>query len=568
MQGPLTRLAQEVQADKHRMPGETFEEATERQAEAMADGPEHKALLKALIGNQAFLPAGRVQKAVGSSFSITAFNCFVAATIKDSMAGIMDNVKEAALTLQQGGGDGFDFSTIRPRGAVIKGVGAPASGPVSFMHIWNAMCGTIMSAGARRGAMMGMLRVDHPDILEFIQAKTVKGALTNFNVSVAVTDQFMKMVDLDGTFDLVFDGDVYETIWARDLWDALMANTWEHAEPGIIFIDVINRMNNLWYCEEIAATNPCGEQPLPPHGACLLGSLNLVKFLVWVDGLGYVLDVVAMNDAIPVIVRALDNVVDRTNYPLPEQKAEAKAKRRMGIGVTGAANAIEALGMRYGSDEAQDWIGRVMRNITINAYDASCTLAEEKGAFPLFDMELYSKGNFFAKLPSWLQVRIRKHGLRNSHLISIAPTGSISIAADNVSGGIEPVFATSYDRKVLQPDGSTITEKVEDYGSLFLGNTPTPASEVTIDEHLGMQASAQKWVDSAISKTINLSGDESQEEFRDVYMKAWKLGLKGCTTFNPKGSRMGILIADVPKDDPPEGAACFIDPQTGQKECS
>jgi len=498
-----------------------------------------------------FLPAGRVIAGAGTGRSVTLFNCFVMGTISDDMSGIFENLREAALTMQQGGGIGHDFSTLRPHGAPVKGVGADASGPLSFMDVWDAMCRTIMSAGSRRGAMMATLRCDHPDIEAFVDAKRDPTRLRMFNVSVLVTDAFMKAVAEDGDWDLVFGGRVFRTIKARGLWERIMRATYQYAEPGVIFIDRINRRNNLHYCETIQATNPCGEQPLPPYGACLLGSINLGALVAEPFTPGAHLDLDALERLVPLAVRMLDNVVDVSRFPLPQQEREAKAKRRIGLGVTGLADALIFCGVRYGSAEAvrltREWLAAVQRL----SYLASADIAAEKGSFPLYDRARFLAGETIRGLPEEVRAAIGRYGIRNALLNSIAPTGTISLLADNVSSGIEPVFAFSHVRHVLQPDGSKREENVEDHALRVwraLKGSEAPPTEAFVDAqtlepaaHLAMQAAAQEFVDSSISKTINLPRDISFEAFKGVYQQAYALGCKGCTTYRPNDVTGAVL---------------------------
>jgi ribonucleoside-diphosphate reductase alpha chain len=497
-----------------------------------------------------YLPAGRITAGAGTARSVTLFNCFVMGTIPDSMGGIFDMLKEAALTMQQGGGIGYDFSTIRPKGADVKGVAADASGPLSFMDVWDAMCRTIMSAGSRRGAMMATMRCDHPDIEDFISAKSDPARLRNFNVSVLVTDAFMEAVKSDKSWDLVFDGKVYRTVEARDLWNRIMRATYDYAEPGVIFIDRINAMNNLAYCETIAATNPCGEQPLPPYGACLLGSINLARLVANPFEDGADIDTGELDQLVATAVRMMDNVVDASRFPLPAQQEEAKNKRRIGLGVTGLADALLMLGLRYGSDEAvaqtKDWMHRIARA----AYLASVELAKEKGAFPLFDADKFLASGAMQKMDQDVRDAIRENGIRNALLTSIAPTGTISLYAGNVSSGIEPVFAYAYKRKVLQKDGSRTEEEVVDYAVRMwrekFGDADLPeffvnAQTLAPADHVKMQAAAQEWVDSSISKTINCPEDISFEDFKDVYLQAYETGCKGCTTYRPNAVTGSVL---------------------------
>ncbi len=519
-------------------------------AEVEADPVKWEAEFYAALEDFKYLPAGRITAGAGTGRSVTLFNCFVMGTIPDSMGGIFDGLKEAALTMQQGGGIGYDFSTIRPRGAEVKGVAADASGPLSFMDVWDAMCRTIMSAGSRRGAMMATMRCDHPDIEAFIEAKKDPARLRMFNLSVLVTDAFMAAVKADGPWELVFDGRVYRTVEARDLWNRIMRNTYDFAEPGVIFIDRINAANNLSYVETIAATNPCGEQPLPPYGACLLGSINLAALVTDAFGAGAALDMGALDRLVRVAVRMMDNVVTASRFPLPQQEAEARAKRRIGLGVTGLADALLMLGERYGSVEAaaltEDWMHAIARS----AYLASVDLAKEKGAFPLFDAEKYLASGTMLGMDADVRAAIGKHGIRNALLTSIAPTGTISLYAGNVSSGIEPVFAYAYTRKVLQKDGSRTEEEVVDYAVRLwretFGEAALPAHFVNAQtlpplDHVRMQAAAQKWVDSSISKTINCPADISFDEFKEVYMAAWDQGCKGCTTYRPNEVTGSVL---------------------------
>jgi len=507
-----------------------------------------------------YLPAGRITAGAGSGRSVTLFNCFVMGTIPDSLSGIFQMLKEAALTMQQGGGIGYDFSTIRPRGAEVKGVAADASGPLSFMDVWDAMCRTIMSAGSRRGAMMATLRCDHPDIEAFIDAKKDPARLRMFNLSVLVTDPFMAAVKADGPWELVFGGHVYKTLHARDLWNRIMQSTYQVAEPGVIFIDRINQLNNLAYCETIAATNPCGEQPLPPYGACLLGSVNLARLVSDPFGPGAVLDLTALDDLVRVAVRMMDNVIDVSRFPLPEQAAEAQAKRRIGLGVTGLADALLMLGLRYGSEAAAAQTESWMRAIARSAYLASVDLAREKGAFPLFDAEKYLASGSLTHMDEEVRAAIRRHGIRNALLTSVAPTGTISLYAGNVSSGIEPVFAYAYTRKVLQKDGSRTEEEVVDYAVQMwrgkFGDAPLPdwfvnAQTLPPLDHVRMQAAAQKWIDSSISKTINCPEDISFDDFKDVYMAAWDQGCKGCTTYRPNAVTGSVLTVSEPSEAAP-----------------
>ena len=582
-EGPQIPIAIWADKEKYREPGEEFNQKCGRIAGALSDNDEHYKKCYDILKGQYFLPGGRVQAAAGSAKRVTAFNCYVMRQVPDDFNGIMDVLKEAGQTLRMGGGVGYDFSALRPKGAHIRSLNSTASGPVSFMKIYDSMCGTIMSAGHRRGAQMATLRVDHPDIMEFITAKANADQLTNFNISVLVTDDFMKAVKTDGDFDLVFDGKVYETVRARNLWDSILRNTWDWAEPGVIFIDRVNEMNNLCYCEDISATNPCGEQPLPPYGACLLGSFNLAKYVqsIYPDqgGNGPVEKVFNYNllkHHIPYVVRMMDNVIDETVYPLPEQEEEAKNKRRMGLGITGLANALAYLGIEYGTEEAAQWTRDLLRLIANCLYRSSVELAIEKGPFPAFDAEQYSRSKFITKLDPEVQELIMKHGIRNSHLTSIAPTGTISLTANNVSSGIEPVFSHSYTRTVNKPEGM-VTETVEDYALREWGIKCKTADQVTVEEHVRMLNAAQEWVDSAVSKTCNVGDSVNWEQFKQVYMQAYEGGAKGCTTFRASGKRFGILNASTSEDVVVEeekedetqvqGGACYIDMETGIRSC-
>jgi ribonucleoside-diphosphate reductase alpha chain len=543
----------------------TIEDTWRRIAKALAE-PEREEVraeweekFAAALADFQFLPAGRVVAGAGSAREVTLFNCFVMGQIPDSLSGIFSHLREAALTMQQGGGIGYDFSTLRPRGAYVKGVGADASGPLSFMDVWDAMCRTIMSAGYRRGAMMATLACDHPDIEAFIEAKREPGRLRMFNLSVLVTDAFMKAVEADAPWQLAFNGTVHKVLPARELWDKIMRATYAYAEPGVIFIDRINSLNNLYYNETISATNPCGEQPLPPYGACLLGSINLAQFVEKPFTAEARLDTERLAAAVPVAVRMMDNVVDASRFPLPQQQEEARNKRRIGLGMTGVADALILCGLRYGSPEAvaavEEWAGIIERE----AYRASAALAAEKGSFPLFDRDKYLASAVVSGLDAETRARIAEKGMRNSHLTSVAPTGTISLFADNVSSGIEPVFSFRYTRSVLMPDGSRREEEVSDHAyrafrRLHGDATPLPdyfvdAQTLSPDDHLVMQAAAQRHVDSSISKTINVPADIPFERFKDVYTRAYALGCKGCTTYRPNDITGSVLEA-IPETPP------------------
>jgi ribonucleoside-diphosphate reductase alpha chain len=534
---------------------------------ALKDDDKHWREFRDILMDMRFMPAGRVQSAMGAARSVTPYNCYVSGTIDDSFVegsgSIMQRAMEAAATMRMGGGIGYDFSTLRPRGTMIKKLQSQSSGPVSFMEIYDAVCRCVASSGHRRGAQMGVLRVDHPDIEEFIHAKQNNGRLSGFNVSIAATDEFMRAVKAGEGFDLRWGNEVHKTVDAQALWEAVMRSTWDWAEPGVLFIDTINNMNNLWYAEKIAATNPCGEQPLPPHGACLLGSFNLVRYLVK-TAKGYKLELDQLAEDIPAVVRAMDNVVDRARYPLREQELEAKNKRRMGLGVTGLANALEACGHPYGSKGFVKLEREVLKLIASGSYRASALLADEKGSFSLYDKDQYGAKGFVSTLDDATLDMIKTMGIRNSHLTSIAPTGTISLAADNISSGIEPVFAYEFNRTVIEFEENR-TETITDYGVRELGVEGRKTSEVTVDEHLAVLIEAQKHVDSAVSKTLNIPGSVGWEDFKQVYVRAWEGGCKGCTTFRVDGKRGGVLVEK--KDEPAEDTSCQFDPETGQRSC-
>jgi len=503
------------------------------------------------VADLGFLPAGRILAGAGTGRAVTLFNCFVLGAIEDDLGAIFSGVKDAALTMQQGGGIGHDFSTLRPQGARVASIGADASGPVSFMDVWDAMCRTIMSAGSRRGAMMATLRCDHPDIEGFIDAKSDPKRLRNFNLSVLVTDAFLAAVREDRAWELKFGGKLYRTVQARALWERLMQATYDFAEPGVVFIDRVNERNNLSYCEEIRATNPCGEQPLPPYGACLLGSINLARLIEhpFTERAG--LNVVRLEERVKLAVRFLDNVIDISKYPLEPQRQEALAKRRIGLGVTGLGDALIFCGIKYGSREGAALAASWMKAIQNAAYMASAELAAEKGAFPLFEPERFLASPNVAALDAPARDAMRRLGIRNGCLTSIAPTGTISLLAGNVSSGIEPVFDFIHRRRVLDKSGVTHEELVEDYAHAlfrrqFGPSAPLPdsfvkAADFSPREHLEMQAAMQVHVDSAISKTINCPEDISFESFKNVYLEAHALGLKGCTTYRPNPVTGAVL---------------------------
>lgn len=572
---PIAPISQQIWEMKYRFKGpdgrlidQTVEDSLGRVAHALAAAerdPETWAKrFQAALADFKFLPAGRILAGAGTMRNVTLFNCFVMGAIPDDMAGIFEHLKEAALTMQQGGGIGYDFSTLRPKGAAVKGVGADASGPLTFMDVWDAMCRTILSAGHRRGAMMATLACDHPDIEAFIAAKQEPGRLRMFNLSVLVTDAFMQAVREDAAWELQFGGTVYRSVKARDLWDKIMRATFAYAEPGVIFIDRVNRRNNLYYAETIAATNPCGEQPLPPYGACLLGSINLAKLVRRPFEADAALDLAELQALAAVAVRMLDNAIDVSRFPLPAQQAEARAKRRIGLGVTGLADALIMVGARYGSAEAVKLTALWMAGLRRAAYLASAELAKEKGAFPLFDGDKYLAGESVAELDADVREAIAKHGVRNALVTSVAPTGTISLFADNVSSGLEPVFSFSYSRSVLMPDGARREEEVSDYALRLYRRLKgedaalTPAfvdvEQLTPADHLRMQAVVQKYIDSSVSKTVNVPEDIEFDAFKNIYALAYEMGCKGCTTYRPNLVTGAVLTAK-PQARPQTAAA-------------
>ena len=553
----------------------TIEDSWRRVARALAapetDREHWEQRFAAALDDFRFLPAGRILAGAGSGRRVTLFNCFVMGDIEDDLGSIFEHLREAALTMQQGGGIGYNFSTLRPKGAPVKGVGADASGPLSFMDCWDSMCRTIMSAGARRGAMMATLRCDHPDIEAFIEAKRTPGRLRNFNLSVLITDQFMAAVEADAEWPLAFDGKTCRTVQAKQLWDSITRATYEYAEPGVLFVDRINTRNNLNYCETIHSTNPCSEQPLPPYGACLLGSINLARLIRQPFTPDAHLDEGELADLVGVAARMLDNTIDVSGFPLEAQRQEALAKRRIGLGMTGLADALVMVGLRYGSPEAAATAGEWARKINRAAYMTSALLAGEKGAFPLFDCDAYLAAETVRELDADVRALIAQHGIRNGLLTSVAPTGTISLLADNVSSGIEPIFAYSYTRKVTEPDGTKREEEVSDhavrlYRSMFGDDKKLPAYFVTAQdltpaEHVRMQAAVQRHVDSAISKTVNVPEDMPFEDFQQVYLDAYRSGCKGCTTYRPNA-----ITGSVLEIKPPTPATLTLDALTQRAE--
>ena len=600
--GPTQPHSEQVHAEKYREQGESFREAMNRVSAPLSDNNQHYHALREILIDTRFLPAGRIQAAIGSSKHITPYNCYVSGTIHDSFVhgdeegrnSIMDIARQAAATMRMGGGIGYDWSTLRPRRDLIRGVQSETDGPLAFMPILDAVCRATSSSGNRRGAQMAVLRIDHPDIMAYIRAKqpsdkvaalwdlvedlpsdhprryqlvqalqeTLK--LSGFNLSIAVTDEFMECLASGRAFPLRFGQRVYNEVDPAELWERVMRSTWDWAEPGVLFIDTINRMNNLHYCETIAATNPCGEQPLPPHGACLLGSFNLTRYVGSHSG-GRSFDWAQLAEDIPPVVRAMDRVVDYAAYPLPEQEREAHGKRRMGLGITGLANAAEALGHPYGSLNFLEFEARVLEVLRDCSYEVSVELAQEKGAFPMLDAEKYLQGGFAATLPGSIRSAIRKHGIRNSHLTSIAPTGTISYCADNISSSIEPVFMHEGTRRMKTLAGEVEVE-VQDYGYREWGIRGRLSTEVSAREHISVLATAAQRVDSAVSKTCNVAPDMPWEEFKGLYTRAYNLGAKGCTTFNPGGKRLGIFVAKN-RQAVAEGESCEIDLASGRRSC-
>ena len=581
-------LSDLIYKDKYLQKGESFEEGMARIAGALTDNKEEFYNFKEILEDQRFLPAGRIQVAVGAARLTTPYNCYVSGTIGDSMTEISHAAQEAMETLKLGGGIGYDFSTLRPSGDLIASLDSTSCGPVGnsvgnnrgFMDWFDAGCAVIRSAGHRRGAQMGVLRVDHPDIRHFIHAKREQGRLTNFNVSVGITDEFMHAVVNDLPFDLRFKGRVYEKISAKNLWDEIMRSTWDHAEPGVLFIDRINSKNNLWYCENIVATNPCGEQPLPPYGACLLGSLNLTKYIVrigtdHVTGIPiYGFNYERMKRDISYVVPAMDRVIDVAIYPLEAQKKEAQTKRRMGIGVTGLADTLSILGAPYGSPESLALTENILREIRDSAYWTSIRLATERGPFAKLDVQKYLGSDFMQTMPEDIRNEIGRVGIRNSHLLSIAPTGTISLAAGNISSGLEPPYIKgTYNRRVIHGSGEVVEYQLQDYITAnkdkYKFAKSLGANEISADAHVDMLNLCSKYVDSSVSKTCNVGDEVTFNEFKDIYLKAYNGGASGCTTFREAGFRKGIMekTEDKTEEEIVEGAACFIDPDTGQRTC-
>ncbi|AQZ99949.1 adenosylcobalamin-dependent ribonucleoside-diphosphate reductase [Comamonas kerstersii] len=584
-------ISQDVLAEKYLAAGEqTAEDLFRRVSKALAD--QEKPELRAEWAEKFFqnmqagaIGAGRIMAAAGLDTKATLINCFVQPVAdatngfdEHGNPGIYTALSQAAETMRRGGGVGYDFSNLRPKGAKVKGTNSFASGPCSFIDVFDASCTTVESAGARRGAQMGVMRIDHPDVLDFITAKRQKGRWNNFNVSVGVTSAFMQAVESDAQWELVHiatpsdnqieegahqreDGKwVYRTVAARELWDTIMKSAYDFAEPGILFIDNINTDNNLYYAETIAATNPCGEQPLPPYGCCDLGPIILTKFVRDAFTENAHFDFEAFRAAVSIQVRMLDNVLDATVWPLPEQHKESQQKRRIGVGFTGLGDALIMLGLKYNSEAGVAQGEEIARNMRDAAYLASVELAKEKGAFPLFDADKYLQSGFTQRLPEEIRAAIRKHGIRNSHLLSIAPTGTVSLAfADNASNGIEPPFSWTYQRKKRTADGGNAFYTVEDhayrlYKAKFGADAELPAYfvsalEMTAAEHVAMMRAVQPYIDTAISKTVNIPADYPFEDFKNLYMESWKAGLKGCATYRPNDTLGAVLSVEAPKTE-------------------
>lgn len=599
--GPRTEFSRWIHSDRHRGPEETYDDYCVRYARAVTGRDvESRVFYRTLfhLRNQSILPGGRQQVSVGRPFSTTGFNCFVSEAIEDSLQGIFRALSRAAITMGSGGGIGFDFSTIRPQGERVRGLGGlgAAAGPIEFMKPFDSMCKVLIRSWAR-GAMMATMRVDHPDILKFIAVKKDLSLLTAFNVSVTVTDPFMEALAADGLYDLKFGDQVFGQARAWDIWGPIMETNWDYSEPGVIFIDRVNRLNPLYYCEKMTTTNPCAEQPLPPNGCCLLGSYNMVKFLIPAhqslpkldesnpeiralhvltggkDIKTYDLDWELFDEAVEMSVRAYDNVIDRSTYPLPEQEAEERAKRRMGIGPAGMADALAVMGYDYGSDSYLDMQDKVLQRALNMAYRTSSKLAQEKRkSFPLFEASKYAEGEFFKRLDEDVQYTIVMKGLRNGLLTSVAPTGTISLDADNISGGIEPAYALKQRRTV-----DTVRQGIREFDLInyaynFYGIEGKTAEQVSPQDHIRVLCRAQYWIDSSISKTTNVTGQIHGEgpgttftEFQQIYLQAHEGGAKSCTTHNVNGERKGILQSLDNRDE--EAIACFIDPETGIRSC-
>lgn len=592
--GPVTPVGDAVHAAKYRGRHESYREATGRVASAISDGSMHYGELREMIGAMRWSPAGRIWSGAGAAKNVTLLNCYHSGPIEDSLlegdGSIMKRLTEAMATLRMGGGIGYNFSLLRPNGALIKKLGSHSCGPVRFIEMFDAAGGTISSSGERRGAQMGMIRVDHPDIMEFIRCKQGDpNFLTRFNLSVQVTDEFMECLAAKRPFTLRHGGQAYSQVDPEELWETMMRSTWDWGDPGVFFIDRINADNNLNYCEEIIGSNPCGEVPLPAFGSCLLGSHNLAKYLTPTmkrrrmtqeelagfgssEGLtlvrGYDFDWDQFREDIPVAVRAMDNIIDVTTYPLYEQAKEMQSKRRIGLGFTGLANAGEAQGFPYGSPEFVAFSAEVTRVLRNEAFRASAKLAKERGSFPLYDTEKYGRSRHVQELDGDVQDLIKRHGIRNSHLISIAPTGTISLTMDNVSSGLEPVFEHEGERFIRFPGSAEpVRTTVQDYGWGQLGVRGRKMEEVSLQQHIDVLTAVSRSVDQSVSKTINVGKDVTWEQFGGIYMQAFEAGCKSCTTFRPSGKKMGILMGKSEPAADEGGMACTIGPD-GQRECA
>lgn len=536
---------------------QTWHRVAQAVATAETDADRWQSEFNDILSDFLFLPGGRILAGAGTAKRVTLLNCFVSGPIPDSIGGILESLKETAVTMHQGGGIGCDFSTLRPRGAPAVMTGSVASGPLSFMHSWNSMCETLLATSSRRGAMMGTLRCDHPDIEAFIAAKREPGSLVNFNLSVLITDAFMQAVTDDEDWPLVFPPDagndkkVYKILGARELWQQIVRSAHETAEPGMLFIDRINRENNLHYCESICATNPCGEIPLPPYGACDLGSINLTALVRSPFTPNTEFDWRRLRDTANIAVRFLDDVIDISRFPLEQQAERARNTRRIGLGISGLADAMVMQGLEYDSDDGRNFAEKVLVTIRDTAYETSVELAREKGPFPLFDKNRYLDAPFIRRLPETLRARIAESGTRNSHLLAIAPAGTISLLAGNISSGIEPIYALEATREVHDRDAGTrrfsvrdcayerwqqIADAKQDLPDVFV-----TADQLSAEAHLAMQARLQPYVDNAISKTVNLAPDAPINDVDAVFSEAYRSGLKGCTVFRP-GARSGQVL--------------------------
>lgn len=534
--------------------GETWSRVARAVASAEASPARWQAKYASILSDFLFLPGGRVLAGAGTGKHVTLFNCFVSGPLLDSVESIFDSLKETAVTMQQGGGIGLDFSGLRPSGAPAVSTGSVASGPLPFMQIWDSLCKTLLATSARRGAMMGTLRCDHPDIAAFIDSKRDHDALRNFNLSVLITDDFMQAVADDSEWQLIYpagDGQIYERLPARALWQRIIRAAHETAEPGMLFIDNINRSNNLYYCEHIGATNPCGEVPLPPYGACNLGSINLAALVQAPFRRDARLDQRRLRETVQVAVRFLDDVIDVSRFPLQQQARQARSTRRIGLGITGLADALAMLGCNYDSDAAREFAANTMKTIRDTAYAASISLASDKGTFPSFDKDKFLDAPFIRRLPDRLRDGVSEYGIRNSHLLALAPAGTISLLAGNISSGIEPIYALEAERAVRDSDLRVQHLEVRDYAyGLWLRDKDhsheppevfVTAEQLPAKAQLQMQECLQPFVDNAISKTVNLPPEATIDDVDEAFSFAYAAGLKGCTVFRP-GARSGQVL--------------------------